>query len=44
MHESVQKKLALDNETWASMVKQMTGRPNQKDVDNAKAFVKELFA
>jgi flavodoxin I len=44
MHEPVQKKLALDDEKWAGMVKQMTGRPNQEDVDNAKAFVRKLFA
>jgi len=44
MHEPVQKKLGIDDETWAGMVKQMTGRPNQEDVDNAKAFVGRLFA
>jgi len=44
MHEAVQKKLNLDDEKWAGMVKQMTGRPNQEDVDNAKAFVRKLFA
>ncbi len=44
MHEPVQKKLALDDEKWAGMVKQMTGRPNQEDVENAKAFVRKLFA
>jgi hypothetical protein len=44
MHEPVQKKLGLDDEKWAGMVKQMTGRPNQEDVDNAKAFVRKLFA
>jgi len=44
MHEPVRKKLDLDDEKWAGMVKQMTGHPNQEDVDNAKAFVKKLFA
>jgi flavodoxin len=44
MHEPVQKKLGLDDEKWAGMVKQMTGRPNQEDVDNAKAFARKLFA
>lgn len=44
MHEPVKKKLNLDDETWAGMVKQMTGCPNQEDVDNAKAFVRILLA
>lgn len=44
MHGPVQKKLNLDDEKWAGMVKQMTGRPNQEDVNNAKAFVRILFA
>jgi flavodoxin len=43
MHEPVQKKLGIDDEKWAGMVKQMTGRPNQEDVDNARAFVRKLF-
>ena len=44
MHELVQKKLGMDDDQWADMVQKMTGRPNQEDVDNAKAFVKGLFA
>lgn len=44
MHEPVQKMLKMEDEQWAEMVKQMTGRPNQEDVDNAKAFVQGLFA
>lgn len=44
MHGPVQKMLEMDDEQWAEMVKKMTGRPNQEDVDNAKAFVKGLFA
>jgi flavodoxin len=44
MHEPVQKKLGVDDEKWSGMVKQMIGRPNQEDVDNAKAFVRRLFA
>ncbi len=44
MHDPVQKKLGMDDETWAGMVKQMRGRPNQEDVDNARAFVRRLFA
>ncbi|WP_300459516.1 flavodoxin family protein [Desulfobacula sp.] len=44
MHAPVQKKLNMDDDKWAGMVKQMTGRPNQEDVDNAKAFVRSLFA
>ena len=43
LHTPVQKKLNMDDDQWAEMVKQMTGRPNQEDLDNAKAFVKELF-
>ena len=38
------KKLGLDDEKWDAMVKQMTGRPNQEDVDDAKAFVRQLMA
>lgn len=44
MHGPVQKKLGMDDETWAGMVKQMSGRPNQEDVDSARAFVRRLFA
>lgn len=44
MHALVQKKLNMDDDQWAEMIKQMTGRPNQEDVDKAKAFVKALFA
>lgn len=44
MHGPVQKKLNMKDDQWTEMVKQMTGRPNQKDVENAKAFVKGLFA
>lgn len=44
MHALVQKKLNMDDDQWTQMVKQMTGSPNQDDVANAKAFVKELFA
>lgn len=43
MHGPVQKKLNMNDKQWAEMVKGMTGRPNQEDVDNAKAFVKSLF-
>lgn len=43
MHAPVQKKLNMDDDKWAEMVKQMTGRPNQEDMENAKAFVKKLF-
>jgi len=43
MHGAVQKKLGLDDEKWADMVKEMTGRPNREDADNAKAFVKTLL-
>jgi len=43
MHVPVQKKLNMADDQWAEMVRQMTGRPNQEDVDNAKAFVKAIF-
>lgn len=44
MHAPVQKKLNMDDDQWAEMVKQMTGHPNQEDVDKVKTFVKELFS
>jgi len=44
MHGPVQKKLNMEDDQWAEVVKQMTGRPNQQDVDNAKAFVRGLIA
>lgn len=44
LHEMVQKKLNLTDDQWAETVRQMTGRPNQEDVENAKTFAKELFA
>ncbi len=44
MHAIVQKKLNMDDDQWSEMVKQMTGCPRQEDVENAKTFVKELFA
>jgi len=44
MHGPVQKKLNMDDEQWAGMVKAMTGRPNEEDVANAKACAKEVLA
>ena len=44
MHGPVQKKLNLDDDQWAGMVKQMTGCPNEEDVANAKAFAKTILA
>ncbi len=44
LHDMVQKKQNLSDDQWAGMVKGMTGRPNQEDVDKAKAFAKELLA
>ena len=44
MHEMVQKKLNLEDEQWAGMVKQMTGRPNEEDEGKAKEFVKTVLA
>jgi flavodoxin I len=43
MHKPVQKKLNLNDEQWADVVKQMTGRPNEEDVANAKACAKEVL-
>lgn len=43
MHEPVQKMLKTDDKKWAELVQQMTGRPNQEDVNAAKAFTKELL-
>ena len=43
MHEPVQKKLGLSDEDWQGMVKQMTGHPNEEDVANAKACVREVL-
>ena len=43
LHEAVQKKLNLNDEQWADMVKQMTGHPNEEDVANAKACAKEVL-
>lgn len=44
MHGPVQKKLNMTDEQWAGMVEQMTGRPNEKDVANAKACAREVLA
>jgi len=43
MHAAVQKKLNMSDEQWAEMVKQMTGRPNEEDMANAKACAKEVL-
>ena len=43
LHEAVQKKLNLNDEQWADMVKQMTGHPNEEDVANARACAKEVL-
>ena len=43
MHAPVQKMLKMSDEQWADMVKQMTGRPNEEDVANAKAYAKEVL-
>ncbi|WP_022663837.1 flavodoxin family protein [Desulfospira joergensenii] len=44
LHEMVQKKMNLTDEQWADMVKQMTGRPNEEDEGNARAFAKKILA
>ena len=43
MHEPVKEMLNLNDEQWAGMVEQMTGRPNEEDVGNAKAWAKEVL-
>jgi flavodoxin len=43
LHKAVQKKLNLSDEQWAETVKQMTGRPNEEDAANAKAWSKEVL-
>ena len=43
LHQAVQKKLNLSDEQWAETVKQMTGRPNEEDAANAKAWSKEVL-
>lgn len=43
LHKAVQKKLNLNDEQWADMVKQMTGHPNEEDVAKAKACAKEVL-
>ncbi len=43
LHKPVQEKLQLSDEQWAGMVKEMTGKPSADDVDNAKAFVRNLL-
>jgi flavodoxin I len=43
MHQAVQKKLNLSDEQWADTVKQMTGRPNEADAANAKAWSKTIL-
>lgn len=43
MHAPVQQKLGLSDEDWAGMVEQMTGHPNEEDVANAKACVREVL-
>lgn len=44
MHEPVQKKLGLSDEEWQGMVDQMTGHPNEEDLANAKACVREVLS
>ena len=43
LHKPVQGAQKLSDEQWAGMVKQMTGKPNEEDVNNAKAFVRSLL-
>jgi flavodoxin len=43
MQAPVQEGLGMSDEQWADMVKQMTGRPNEEDVEKAKAFAREVL-
>lgn len=43
LHEPVKEKLSLDDDAWAGMVEQMTGRPNGEDEANAQAFAKKVL-
>ena len=43
MHAPVQKKLDMSDEQWAGMVKQMTGHPNEEDMEKANAFAREVL-
>ena len=42
MHAALQKKINND-EQWAEMVMQMTGHPNEEDVEKANAFAREVL-
>ncbi len=44
LHEMVKSSQKLTDEQWAESVKQMTGHPNQEDVDKAGAFAKDVLA
>ncbi|MDX2445580.1 MAG: flavodoxin family protein [Desulfobacterales bacterium] len=44
LHEAVQKKLNLNDEQWAGMVKEMTGHPNEEDMAKAKACAKDVLS
>ena len=44
LHEMVKTSQKLTDEQWAESVKQMTGHPNEDDVDKARAFAKEVLA
>ncbi len=43
MHAPVQKKIGMSDEQWSGMVKQMTGHPNEEDVEKANAFAREIL-
>jgi flavodoxin I len=40
LHEMIKKSQKLTDEQWAARVAQMTGHPDAKDIQNAKAFTK----
>ena len=43
LHEMIKKSQNLTDEQWADRVKQMSGHPDTKDVEKAKAFVKRVL-
>jgi flavodoxin I len=44
LHDFIKVELDLSDEEFEELIEQMTGRPNEDDVVNAKAFAKEVLA
>jgi len=43
LHQMVKEKQNLNNQQWENLVKQMTGRPNEHDEENAREFVNDFL-